>query len=121
MIQTTKDPDLRQRAFQVLVRSHNIHAIWYLAQTALNSDDAELRKAANAALVERFGDQADRLLLGYKEGNLEGVAVDKADEDEEEYEERGRRPEAEESESPYQQSPSLKDFPQTAGDSRGRR
>jgi HEAT repeat protein len=108
VLQTSRDPAIRQRAFQMLLRSHNIHAVWYLAQTALYSDDTDLRQAAKAALDERFGDQAPSILEGYKEGNLEGVALDEVDEDEDEEEDE----DAEEIESPFEQSPSLKDFTQ---------
>jgi len=106
VLQTSRDPALRQRAFQHLLRSHNIHAIWYLAQTALNSDDPEMRAAAQAALDERFGDQAGGILQGYKDGNLERVELDETDEDEEEDDE------PEEAESPFQPSPSLQNSPQ---------
>jgi HEAT repeat protein len=111
VLQTSKDPAMRQRAFQLLLRSHNIHAVWYMAQTALYSDDPEMKDAANAALNERFGDEAAGILQGYKEGNLIGVAVDKPDEEEDEEDEEEDE-ESEETGSPFQQSPSLQDFPQ---------
>ncbi len=104
-LQTSRDPDLRQRALQLLARSRNINAIWYLAQTALYSEDEELKTAAQSILQERFGDHTGSILQGYREGNLEQDL--ELDEDEAEGEdEEDELPEAE---SPYQQTPSLQD------------
>jgi hypothetical protein len=109
VMQTHKDPAVRLRALQLLGRSRNIHAVWYLAQTALYNEDSELKASAQAMLEERFGDRTAAILEGYKDGDLERDLELEEDEDDEgeEYEEEVEQPE-----SPFQRSPSLQDVRQ---------
>ena len=107
VLRNENDPTLRLRAIQALQHSSNIHAISFLAQTALYNDDPDLRAAAQSALEARFGDDAPGIIEGYREADLNKELL--ADEDEEVDEEEE---EPEESGSPFQQSPSFQEYPQ---------
>jgi len=99
VLRNEKDPNLRMRAIQALQHSSNIHAISFLAQTALYNDDEELRIAAKTALHNRFGDDADGLIESYRDATLE------AEDDE---------TEVEEGEDAVESTDAEKEFPQSA-------
>jgi HEAT repeat protein len=80
VLRNEKDPTLRLRAMQALQHSSNIHAISFLAQTALYNEDEELRIAAKTALKNRFGDDADGIVESYRDATLE--AEDEGDDEE---------------------------------------